>query len=725
MEDTIQNKTDTSSRCGRLKRHLTDIEAVDTFFRKKTESYSIDEIDPFIILSVLHGIGYIRDDVNKTYKSKVIDPFETFKKNLAVTQNQARKQSGSTFPSQRPIFEVSATDPFSDLILDDATANEVTKQESASKRLKCSDIKLASFVPSLRGGGEDAECIDDKMDSDVENSSVSIKNGQSNPNQTVQLNISQQQMQAHNTDMLKAATAAALWNEQQRNDLAAIHAQTTSPQHLYSSLLPTTSVQNSKTLYQSSLPQAIIGSHDQYLNTTNKSPVQQTSQIMQSNHFLHRNIDLIQNFNTLQNDWNNLRTSHGLLGTNLIGHNSISHSALDTSPLGPSSHQAAMLVRGHAAQMLLAREQQNLQAQVLAAQCNAAGFALNPNTVGGSQISSSNINTENKHSSTSYTDQNIHQSKHSVHRSKIPSSAPSIPKVSESTSKLSNPFKSNSEDSSNTKKSSNSKAKKLDDSDKKKYDRTLKKQQIKGDDSLMENVKQTIDLSSDEHKDEMEHDQDSIENEKPVQPSENFLHNLKTEDLKSNSHGSIKESHNEEVCEPDSINNKDCISDDKNLPETSEEENNNPNTESFDNDVTMKINQKSIDDTNKSLAAPEQSPKQTVVPILPSTHISDIELIIPPHSEVLSDCDADRILNGRFHLVTNKIESNLHTKSSLDFLLQVGSAIPISKVLIDDKLQNKLNESFCKPLLALLELETELINSRIAVRINGDIFIFE
>ena len=65
---------------------------------------------------------------------------------------------------------------------------------------------------------------------------------------------------------------------------------------------------------------------------------------------------------------------------------SLSHSGIDPSRLGLSSHQAALLVRERATQVLLAREQQQLQARVAAAQRNAAAFAIG--AVSGSDASS-------------------------------------------------------------------------------------------------------------------------------------------------------------------------------------------------------------------------------------------------------------------------------------------------------------------------------------------------
>jgi hypothetical protein len=415
---------------------------IDNIRKKKVSKPAIsDNIDPMTALSVLHAIGFVS---NKPNDITTKNPFVSIKEKLTAIENK----DDSILEFEKPRLELQITNAVSQFV----RSNTIPDQER-SKGMKTSNsqypinIKLASFVPSLRGGGDTNESSEKKSHSGPDNNGENYRNPynitvfHSNNNTQSshrpaphQQYAPQQVQQLNNADMIQAA--AALWSEQQnRNDLALLHANTV-PSMLsrqssanidrYPSLMTAGTSNNPvNVLHQGSiqtqnhqtLPQSMSGVRDQFLHSPNASvsnhqlhltraqnALQQTSPVNYSNHVLHhRPHDLNEylsnslqqsqespNFNTRQNDWSTL-TNHGLLSAN-HAHNTLPRSSLDGSPINLSSHQAAMLVREHATQVLLAREhQQQLQAQVVASQRNAAALAQSPNSGFRTNIASTNF----------------------------------------------------------------------------------------------------------------------------------------------------------------------------------------------------------------------------------------------------------------------------------------------------------------------------------------------
>jgi hypothetical protein len=121
--------------------------------------------------------------------------------------------------------------------------SEVPSSTLVEKRIELNiietvrSIQLASYIHSVRGGGDGHDSPDKKIKGDGNNDQKDLCNvfylaSKQNNAATVQsahLATSQQQIQAqrrHKADMINAL--AVLWTEQERNGLAMLYAQTAS-----------------------------------------------------------------------------------------------------------------------------------------------------------------------------------------------------------------------------------------------------------------------------------------------------------------------------------------------------------------------------------------------------------------------------------------------------------------------------------------------------------------
>jgi len=473
------------------KRHITEIGLVeklrekrprfDTSIPSKTSFTPSDDsdIDPYVALSVLHAIGVVKESVNfdvrdnstansidlvQLLQQKQRDrksEFTFLQKNLKENINVS---SGSL---KRPLLKLSRKRTLSDLLfhcddepirrgppqterlmlsrLEDKNQEKILENDSRPSSLKevsnielpqlSSELKLASYVPSLRGGGEENDHFDNlRKDGSNMNNGMNL-----NPNITESMNnhftlasiqnnaatssahiaVPQQQLQAqqrHNAEMFKQA-ATALWNDQQnRNELAALRAQAAAvapmlPHQIASSMdgytlvstaMPTSNgainvlsqgnLQAAQT--RQALQHTLGGGHEQFLTAATTLPnhqihlvsnsMQQPHTNLQQGHLIHRpnsdiNDYLSGGINQVQvaQSFNPHQNDWTRLGAahNIItanhAHNAISRSSIDPTQLSLSSHQTAMLVRERAMLLAQAQEQQ-IQARFTATAQNAA-----------------------------------------------------------------------------------------------------------------------------------------------------------------------------------------------------------------------------------------------------------------------------------------------------------------------------------------------------------------
>jgi len=76
-----------------------------------------------------------------------------------------------------------------------------------------------------------------------------------------------------------------------------------------------------------------------------------------------------------------------------------------------------------------------------------------------------------------------------------------------------------------------------------------------------------------------------------------------------------------------------------------------------------------------------------------------MRFFIPPHSDKIDDSDADTILKGLFHTIASLSDTDSKKQALLEYLLAVGSAVPLPKALVANPLKEKLNEASLKALV--------------------------
>ena len=885
-----------------LKRHNTVIGLIDNFRTKrartktenKTKSEANDgEINPLVALSVLHAIGYTSEQFTQVKNiSDESNPLLSIQTKLNLVDD-----SNAPLGYKRPVMEVNPAKSLSNMILCGdmnpelhgkkvlkASKENIQMETETVEKPQLSGIKLATFVPSLRGGGEGIDSPDKNDKSDGgSGGSGNTKFHNAFSMSTIHTNAAvqsahlaaSQQMQAqhrHNADMLTAA-AAALWNEKNRNDLAVLRAQaasvpsimptqTVSNMDRYSSMMSTgvqSSNNNSVNVLtpgnlqpqsRPALPQSINGAHEQYLHPSNSSisnhqlhlaqnSLQQTSPVVHSSHLLHqRNTDLNEyftnnihqsqvspNFTTHQNDWAALGINHGLLSTN-HPHNSVSHSSIDPSSLGLSTHQAAMLVRERATQVLLARKhqqhQQHLQAQVAAAQRNVA-LARNASSGLVSTITSGNFIDSNSEGQSilpllsnkkkvAKKAPNATSGIQSIHDRPTTAPLPLIrPQTSQSTNvslKVSDQRPSTvptppskSQNSENLLSSVNiNKLNKLPESIEKRNTSPSKPNKVNNGKSLQKNTEkekviasviinekspqdgkakpqgsslekkstQLPSKSEDKHHGEisgnpMGDKQETknvtkcpVDNKSNNKDNKIEVHSKENTDSSAKLKENIDESNKTKTkvsssfpytnCGDDSVKSKtdtdgsdiskpeiasttstsedngDCSITDK--PKLHDHASNKTNHASLSSSSSTKSKSKICSGdaakTKTSLSLPASSEDRsntvkskgkanncdatkTATPLSPSSSKESfigMRFFIPPHSDKIEDFDADTILKGLFHTVVSVSDTDSKKQALLEYLLAVGSAVPLPKAVVANPLKEKINEASLKALVS-------------------------
>lgn len=73
-----------------------------------------------------------------------------------------------------------------------------------------------------------------------------------------------------------------------------------------------------------------------------------------------------------------------------------------------------------------------------------------------------------------------------------------------------------------------------------------------------------------------------------------------------------------------------------------------------------------------------------------SQTITGMRFFIPPHSDKIKDKDADMILKGMFHQIVSMGDTENKKQALLEYLIAVGSAVPLPKTMVVNPLKEKL-----------------------------------
>jgi len=371
-----------------------------------------DEIDPFLAMSVMQALGLIQKssgDENAIDECITIDGM--LKSRLTRTGSKGFsedrtivKDSKKVTADEQPLGIVKNT--ILDDILDPRPPEKVPEQVKGNNSIPSLDLSRrvekqeivnapptnseieplpptaavvntpaadneinanAAYVPSLRGGGgEEEEAAKNVQETKETNSASGSNHVNSLPQDTTAMMAQQQQFHAMMAaGMMTDQVPPGLYQQasHQNGLAAAMNIGALQNQGIQQHL-------NSQEQFHRHSFQALGSAQIQ-----NQLQLQQAA--LQSGQFLHNGgNDIGDYFNTMHQvmpqayspstsaEWANLATQQSML-------QGLPHGAIDPSSLG-LSRQTAMLIRDRNAQVLLAREQQQLQAQVAAAQQNAA-----------------------------------------------------------------------------------------------------------------------------------------------------------------------------------------------------------------------------------------------------------------------------------------------------------------------------------------------------------------
>lgn len=680
-----------------------------------------EEIDPLLAMSVMRDLGLIQKssgDENAIDECITIDGMLKSGLTFIVSEGSLEslaigKDSKNTTGNDKPLHIVKTTilddilDPRQNLpeIVPEQTikhnstplelCESVKKQKTKNAPLANSEIEPfssvekvvdtqaagsqvndnAAYVPSLRGGGGEDEEVTKNVSEPKDTNSV---NGSNHVNSLPQdsTGMIAQQQQFH------AMMAAGMITDQVPPGLY----QHGNHQNGLAAAMNIGAMQN-QGIQQHLNPQEQFHRHSfQSLGSAQiQNQIQLQQAALQSSQFLHTGgNDIGDYFNSMHQvmpqsygpsnsaEWANLATQQNML-------QGLPHGGIDPSSLG-LSHQAAMLIRDRNAQVLLAREQQQLQVQVAAAQQNAAArmamsqanFRVNHSNQYGNQPSHSNLMRSQSvppHSAKSFGNdivlQNISKEKikfndlviSPVEISKLrPSSAPPRSPTTETKHDLI-PKKVN------------------------KKSGLLKDDSTKGAPKSVESVGKKASVKS---------KQDSCSTK-----SSNSMGTV-------NDEGNLSSSVNKER-----VNKEKTVLQSKSVEEVKPSGTNISKsvhlTSSKSGSRNYGLDAQPLSAPNTSTAHPLKALKE--VPLASNT--MGMKMIIPAISSLVSEEDAKTILKGHFYQtvkttskedlsknnnVDAKKDATLLINSALcEYLLKAGSAVPISKTMISNEVKVRLN----------------------------------
>ena len=649
-----------------------------------------------------------------------------------------------TIPSEIQVTGTSSEPPAQPITLTEKTQIPSPIEGQPPKPLTPSNVTSVAFlnnqnvnensayVPSLRGGGgEDEDSAKDQSGKD----SNSISSSRSN--HTAPAGSRQ------SVDLEKA-----LWNQQKnRLDAAAALSQDASslisPQHqayamMAAGLMPE---QVSPNLYQQTnhsngVSAAMnmgalqgaglrpIGAQNQFrsqpfqsMNNAqmqNQLQIQQAAAALQSGQFLRStsgNSDIGDYFGNMRqvlpqgyanhghNDWTSLAAQQSIL-------QGLPAAALDQASLGGMSpHQAALLVRDRNAQVLLAREQQHLQAQVAAAHQNAAAAQM--------ALSQANFLANSSQSFAGHSQTESGKVRDSASKFARSQSAPT--KKIDLYSKLQTTDKGKTGERSKTNEINNEKSERPILRPASAPIPTAPRAPVKGavKNTTITNATKIVKEKRFEVIRSKQATQDDTKmNASLLVPAVTKLADSRKHNLKTPTNPKIPAQTGNDVNGKKNVLVK---------------------TECSKNVNAKQITQSNVAVPKKSASASASILNAASVKVISSNELvreprltmsTGMKMMIPARSTLITEKEAHAILKGHFHetlrsankkdptqgsvIEIEKIEKKVRfvNEALLDYLLKVGAAVPFPKTLVSNALKDRLNGSFLKSTIISLSSKT-------------------